>query len=67
MTVKEAQKLKVGDNVIFIPDGALGHVAEKSYAAVRIDWIDGKSGLFPFKDPKCPWQEIIDATEWKKS
>jgi len=61
MTQNEARKLQVGQRVSFIAgmnDDSAGTVREVSYAAAKIEWDDGKWGLFTFNDPSVPWPQV---------
>lgn len=57
MTVAQAKRLKVGQQVKW-NDGSTGTIRETSYAAVKIEWQDGKWALFPFHNPDTPWQRL---------
>lgn len=52
MKAKDARALNVGDRVQWTgPDGpAGGHVADRGYAAFRVQWDDGQTLMFPFEN-----------------
>lgn len=52
MTRKEAEKLKVGDQVIF-SDGVPGRVEQVGYCVATFKWDDGQQGNIHFDDMDC--------------
>lgn len=57
MTNAEGRKLKPGARVEWI-DGARGTVREATYAAIKIEWDDGKWCLMQFAGHEVPWQNL---------
>lgn len=49
MTRKEAEKLRVGDRVVF-SDGVQGNVEQVGYCVATFKWDDGQQGNIHFED-----------------
>lgn len=48
MTPKEAQRMKVGQQVKWESSGELGVVSEKGEAGIRVKWDDGTIATYLF-------------------
>lgn len=57
MTSAEGKKLKTGARVEW-NDGARGTVREATYAAIKIEWDDGKWCLMQFAGANVPWENL---------
>lgn len=57
MTVNDGRKLKTSARVEWI-DGARGTVREATYAAIKIEWDDGKWCLMQFAGHDVPWKNL---------
>ena len=62
------KSFKVGQTVVWQPDGSKGVVVEVGYCAVKVRWEDGKWGLFPHTAglKKSPKLLILDSKECKQ-
>jgi hypothetical protein len=65
MTRREAEGLKLGDRVRYVPgeggdpaEACGGKVGDKGYNAVRIDWDDGKYGTVYFDGSGLPLAQV---------
>lgn len=45
MSKADASRLKIGDRVRWIEDGAEGEIVECDYSAIRIAWSDGQMAI----------------------
>lgn len=50
MDRKASERLKIGDRLRYISDGALGTVTETGYSGVKIAWEDGQIGIIHHDD-----------------
>ncbi len=63
MTLKELKKSKIGDKVRWesfeegVVESVGGEVSEVGYAAVKIQWDDGKVAIIPFQ--QCNTEDFL--------
>lgn len=69
MQLKDLKKLKVSDWLVFDEPGkqiVQGKVAERGYAALRVDWDDGQKSTFQFNDSNDPRVQFLKTVNFEE-